>query len=314
MLSVIHMNEKPMDKEYYIKKWLDNTLSDEEREVFERTEDFQKLKKISDASRSFKAPHYDVDVEFERLKLKKAGETTVRSINWMNVLLPIAAVLVIVLGGFFYFFLDAGITVRTAAAEKTEIYLPDSTQVILNAFSKISYNKNNWSEKRSLKMDGEAYFDVSKGSRFDVITDFGTVSVLGTHFNVNSRTDFFEVICFEGLVQVQVDGQIAKLPPNHSVRIMNGVLTKNDSFEDLSPSWLNSESSFRSVPFALVIEEFERQYNVTVKTNHVDLNQLYTGRFVQNDQSLALQEISVPLNLTYEITKDKQIILSGKVD
>jgi len=308
------MNEGPMDKEYYIKKWLDNTLSDEERDIFERTEDFQKLKRLSDATQAFKAPHYNVDVELDRLSIKKASKTAIRSIHWMKTLLPIAAVLVVVLAGFFYFYLDADISVQTVAAEKTELYLPDSSQVILNAFSKISYNKNKWSTSRQVNMEGEAYFDVSKGSRFDVITTYGSVSVLGTHFNVKSRIDFFEVICYEGLVQVQVDGQLVKLPPNHSVRINNGMLTKSDNNQGFSPSWLDNESSFQSVPFVQVIQEFERQYDVSVRANNVDLNQLFTGRFVHDDQALALQEISVPLNLTFELTKDKLIILSGKGD
>ena len=307
------MYEEPMDKEYYIKKWLDNTLSDEEKKIFEQAEDFQQLKRLLNATLAFKAPDYNVEQELDRLSNKKTVKTQVQSIHWVKTLLPIAAVLVVVLAGFLYFYLDTAITVQTASAEKTKLFLPDSTQVILNAFSKVSYNKK-WGEKRNVKMEGEAYFDVSKGSRFDVITDHGTVSVLGTHFNVNSRTAYFEVLCFEGLVQVQIDGQLVELPPNHSVRIMNGVLTKNDASEELSPSWLNNESSFQSVPFGLVIQEFERQYDVTVSTHNVDLNQLFTGRFVHDDQSLAVQEISIPLNLTYEIPKDKQIILSGKGD
>lgn len=308
------MYEEPMDKEYYIKKWLANTLSEEEKKIFEQTEDFQKLKTLWNATQAFKAPDYDVDQELDRLLLKKSSINQVVKINWMQRLLPIAAVLVLVLAGFFYFYMDTAITVQTAAAEKTTLYLPDSTQVILNAFSKLSYNKKKWSEKRNVKLEGEAYFDVSKGSKFDVVTTHGTVSVLGTHFNVNSRTAYFEVICFEGLVQVQIDGKLVELPPNHSVRIMNGVLTKDDTSKELSASWLNNESSFQSVAFGLVVQEFERQYDVTVSAHNIDLNQLFTGRFVHNDQSLALQEISIPLNLTYERPNDKQIILSGKGD
>jgi ferric-dicitrate binding protein FerR (iron transport regulator) len=46
----------------------------------------------------------------------------------------------------------------------------------------------------------EAYFQVKKGQTFSVNTTDGVVKVLGTHFNVKQRKNYFEVNCFEGLV------------------------------------------------------------------------------------------------------------------
>ena len=87
-------------------------------------------------------------------------------------------------------------------------------------------------------------------------------------------------------------------------------MTKNDTFEDPSPSWINKESSFKSVPFGQVIKEFERQYDVTLTTNDVNLDQLFTGRFANDDLKLALLAITVPLNLVHEIVEEQHIILS----
>jgi Fe2+-dicitrate sensor, membrane component len=65
--------------------------------------------------------------------------------------------------------------------------------VNLNSSSQLSYSKNKWDSKREVTLNGEAFFKVSKGSTFDVITLNGKVSVLGTQFNVKQRENYFEV-------------------------------------------------------------------------------------------------------------------------
>lgn len=303
-----------MDKEYYIKKWLEGTLSDAELKTFEKSVDYQSLAKLSKSVQAFKAPEYNVEEELEQLQRKKSSKGKVVSMSWMKPLLRIAAVLMVIAAGYFYFYLNMSTTVETLASEKSELFLPDSSQVFLNAFTKVSYNKNKWEKKRQVKLDGEAFFKVAKGSKFDVVTTSSIVSVLGTRFNVINRSDYFEVVCYEGLVQVQSGEELVQLPPKHSFRIIDGIVTKSDPSDDLSPSWLANESSFRSIPYSQVIREFERQYDVSVTTRSVNLDLLFTGRFVHNDKSLALKAISLPLNLSYEISDDKQIILSGKGD
>lgn len=303
-----------MDKEYYIKKWLEGTLSDAELKTFEKSADYQSLAKLSKSVQAFKAPDYNVEAELEQLQNKKSAKGKVVSIGWMKPLLKMAAALIVIAAGYFYFYLNMSTTVETLASEKSELFLPDSSQVFLNALTKVSYNKNKWEKKRQVKLDGEAFFKVAKGSKFDVVTTSGIVSVLGTRFNVINRSNFFEVVCYEGLVQVQSGKELAQLPPKHSFRIIDGIVTKSDPSDDLSPSWLADESSFRSIPYSQVIREFERQYDVSVTTRSVNLDLLFTGRFVHNDKSLALKSISLPLNLSYEISNDKQIILSGKGD
>ena len=102
-----------------------------------------------------------------------------------------------------------------------------------------------------------------------------------------------------------------ELPPNHMFRIVDGKVFTDDSLKDTAPSWLVNESSFISIPYEQVVNEFERQYNVVITTNQVDLKQLFTGRFTHNDISLALKSISLPFNLTYELEEDQHIVLSG---
>ena len=142
--------------------------------------------------------------------------------------------------------------------------LPDASEAVLNADSRITYDKKDWKESRDLSLDGEAYFMVAKGSRFTIHTKQGDVSVLGTQFNVKVREDLFEVICYEGLVQVDYAGKSVRLPKSHTFKLHRGVVV-SDRTEFNEPSWISKKSVFKSSPLAQVLQELERQHNITVK-------------------------------------------------
>jgi len=300
-----------MRNEEYIKKWVEGTLGEEERKVFEQTDTYHSLKKLSESLQGFKAPEYHVQKEWDRLQLKRSDKGKVKILNWINPLLRLAAVFVILIGTYYFFFQNSTTTFQTKASENTELTLPDSSYVIMNAFSRLTFNKKKWDRYRKVKMDGEAFFKVVRGSKFDVETESGIISVLGTQFNVKNRKDYFEVICYEGLVQVKSKSEVVNLSPQQMFRFINGRISNLNNLTDKNPSWILDESSFQSVPFIQVIREFERQYDVKVITNNVDVHQLFTGRFVNSDISLALSSISLPLNLTYQMAGDHSIILEG---
>ena len=302
-----------MTDEEYIKKWLDGTLSKEERKVFETTEDFQSLQELSRAIQAFQAPKYDVEAELQRLQISKARESKegrVVHMGWTKTLLRIAAALVLMIGGYLLFFHQPVTVMETLAGEKSEFFLPDSSEVTLNAYSRLAYQKRSWKRKREVELDGEAFFKVAKGARFDVNTSAGIISVLGTQFNVKNRQDYFEVICYEGLVQVQRDEEVRKLPANQRFSILNGVMISS-AVQAPSPRWLGNVSAFQSVPVIQVIRELERQYDVNVAVSNLDPGQLFTGSFIHSDLELALKSITIPLHLKYHINGEQSVVLSG---
>jgi transmembrane sensor len=298
-----------MEKEDFIKKWLEGTLDEEEKRIFERTEDYRSLQKLSKSLMSFKAPEYDIQAGYERLRSGRSSKGKVVAMHWLKPFLKIAAVLMLMTGSYFFFLYDSPTVVETLAAEKTELTLPDSSFVVLNAFTRLSFHEKKWKKERKITLEGEAFFKVAKGSRFDVETSSGRISVLGTEFNVKNRRDYFEVVCYEGSVQVQTSQAAVKLFPKQIFRIVSGIASKDNIATDNGPDWIANESSFQSVPFIFVIQELERQYNVSVTTRNVDTNELFTGTFTHSDLSLALKSITIPLNLTYQVTEDKKIYL-----
>lgn len=291
-----------MDRETLIKKWLDHNLTQEEQMAFEGLEDYKDLLKISESVKGFKSPNFDSEVEYDKVKslLKPKSNK-----NWMRPLMRIAAVLVIGLS-LFYYNSTLDTEIETTIAQETTISLPDASTVALNAQSTLTYNKKTWSNKREVNLEGEAYFKVSKGSKFDVLTSDGKVSVLGTQFNVIQHKNYFEVTCYEGMVAVTHNGNSIKLKPRHRFALIDGMI-KNETENEEKPSWLANESTFKSRPLRYILDELQRQYNVALDTGNTDLNQLFTGSFTHNDLDLALQSITIPLGITY--TKSDAVIV-----
>ena len=297
-----------MKRDYLIKKWLDNELNANELEAFKKLEDYGDLVKLSENLQYFKASDFDSEEELNAV-LHKINTHKTRTINWYKPLLRIAAVFAIAFAVYYY---TAGFdtNIQTLASQKSVIELPDLSEVMLNAESSLTYNKTRWKRNRDVELDGEAYFKVAKGSTFNVLTEAGTVTVLGTEFNVKNRTDFFEVICFEGSVGVTYKEKSVTLKPGYSFLIIDGTIYAKDIDARSEPSWINDESYFRSLPYDEVLAELQRQYNITIISKDVDSEQLFTGTFKHNNLELALKSVTLPLNLSYHFSNDTTIVLS----
>jgi len=291
-----------MDKEILISKWLDNDLNDLELQAFKNLEDYDDLVKLNTSVQAFKADDYITSAELDNV-LSKIKSTKKQQIHWFKPFMRVAAILAICFS-LYYYTTTLDTTITTEYAQKTTIELPDASSVALNAKSLIAFNKKSWKQERDVELTGEAFFKVAKGSTFNVITKSGTVTVYGTQFNVKQRDNYFEVICYEGLVGVTFNSQETKLKPGDSFLIIDGKLIAKEKENRLSPSWLSNESQFKSLPYKEVIAEFERQYNVTFKMNGIDAEQLFTGSFSHDSIDVALKNITVPLGATYSKTNN----------
>ena len=295
-----------MNKETLISKWLNNDLNDQELEAFKRLEDYDDLVKLNDSMQAFKADDYDTSRELESV-LKTIKTSKKQSIHWVKPFMRAAAILTICFS-LYYYTTTIDTTITTEFAQKTTIELPDASSVSLNAKSLLAFNKNSWKNEREVTLEGEAFFKVAKGSSFHVLTKSGIVTVYGTQFNVKQRDNYFEVICYEGLVGVSYNSQEIKLKPGDSFLIIDGKQIAKEKEKRTIPSWLNNESTFKSLPYKEVIAEFERQYHVDITLVNIDTNQLFTGSFAHNNLEVALKAITLPLHVTYSKT-NRTIIL-----
>ncbi|WP_430466781.1 FecR family protein [Winogradskyella ouciana] len=295
-----------MDKEQLVKKWLNNDLSKTESKAFHALEDADLYKEIIEEAQRFNgninAKVASFDAFDRRLVSKKSSST-----YWIKVVSSLAAILVV---GFALFTLinkDQISSFKTGLAQNEIITLPDNSTVNLNELSQLEYNSSNWNENRSLNLNGEAYFNVEEGKRFDVHTDFGKVSVLGTAFNVLSKDRIFKVSCYEGLVQVSYEDNTVELPAGTEFVLSSGKGQKSD-IVIAEPYWLKNMSVFEDASLKSVANELEKQYNIKVQYPS-DLTVKFTGAFEHNDLENALESITKPLNLTYTIKNTNTVII-----
>ncbi len=298
-----------MKEKDLIKKWLNNAqLTHTELEAFKNLNAYNSYVRISDTAKKFKAPDYEIEFHLEDLKTNLTeNKSTSSPKQYITILTRVAAVFIIGISTYFALFYRANTTIDTLASQKTTIELPDHSIVKLNALSSIEYQEKKWDDNRKIKLKGEAYFKVARGKKFDVETSSGTVSVLGTEFNIKHRDHYFEVICYEGLVSVSYDNNIVKLPAGKTFKILKNVISKGES-NVIQPDWIENKSVFSSTPYSHILKEFERQYNITIMANNIDQNKLFTGNFVHSDIQTAIQSITIPMRLKYKIN-DNNITL-----
>ena len=80
-----------MDQEYYIKKWLSGSLTEEERQEFERSETYKELQQLDQALQAFKAPKMDLDDSYSQLKQSSEPETPQIKVHWWKPVLAMHA-------------------------------------------------------------------------------------------------------------------------------------------------------------------------------------------------------------------------------
>lgn len=278
-------------------------------------EDVILIEKILDHSASWvvDSERSEVDAFNNILGRIEKNDGAPRKVN--RVLFKIAAaVTLLILSTFSIYTL---INQKTAEAELTEIktvYLPDGSMVVLNASSHIAYDDSDWKEgNRSLELQGQAYFEVKKGSMFSVKSNHGIVSVLGTSFNIYDRGKDFKVECFTGKVKVEsvehqeevylTKGLKTELNIEKSVK-----LKEPEQFdEEKGIEWISGVFNFYNAPLHEVFSELERQYDIDIEYT-ATTDKFYTGTFNKFDLEKAITSICKPMGYRHEI-KDNDLII-----
>jgi transmembrane sensor len=294
------------ENETYLSDWLADKISDEQLKQLVAEEDFLAYQKLKNTLNDFTVTNTDLDKNFEAIKQKfenrKAKKENKSIVLWPY---PAVAAAVLLFFGLYQMFYFSNVNATEFGANKI-VMLPDNSQVTLNSKSKLSY-PNLFQYNRSLKLEGEAFFEVQKGSKFTVRTDLGCVTVLGTKFNVNAYKDYFEVVCYEGKVRVESKGKIAIITPAESIRFYDHTSENWADNPETKPSWISGESTFKNVPVKYVIDKFRNQYNIAIDFPKNKQEVKFTGTFTHKDIETALKSICIPLNLKY--TKNGSTII-----
>ncbi|WP_337966544.1 FecR family protein [uncultured Flavobacterium sp.] len=299
-----------MKENRLLAKWLNNDLSEDELAEFKASPDFEKYQKIKNYTEHLAVDDFDENAMLSNiLKQKKVTPKVVPLYKkWM---FRAAAIFVLALGITFAMKVYVPHTEKADFGEKTTFSLPDKSEVVLNSGSEINYKKWNWDNNRRLELKGEAYFRVSKGRRFEVQTDLGKVSVLGTQFNVKARKNRFDVVCYEGRVKVNYGNTEILLTHGQGVSFENGKQIKM-TITSLKPEWTENQISFYKENIRTLLDEVERQYNIKIELKTKDTISLFTGKLPAKNLEVALHIIGTTYHLEAKKVSENKIIFDEK--
>lgn len=220
---------------------------------------------------------------------------------------------------------DAVQYAQSISAESESLFtvLDDGTQVWLNQHSTLEYNDAFGTEKRELKLTGEAFFDVAHNADAPFRVHSGTVdiTVKGTAFNVNAyKSDEVEVALLRGSVAVTSKEQKNKeilLKPNQRLTMRNGekialdtILTpqlaeKTDTIPQ-DVKWTNNTLAFKREKLANLAKLMENRYNVQITISTESLkNQRFTGAITNESLTEMLEALRLSYPFEYKINGNK---------
>ncbi len=179
--------------------------------------------------------------------------------------------------------------------EKGQLFLPDGTKVWLNSDSKLTFGNDFNTKNRTVILDGEAYFDVTKNDKrqFIVQTASVDVKVHGTAFNVTaySESNDVDVSLQRGSVSIYKSGseeELALLVPNQHISInKKSFLSKTNMFEDdHNIAWTFEELIFEHAPLEEVFSKMGNWYGVDFSVESRSSQENLKYRFKIKSESL----------------------------
>ena len=203
-----------------------------------------------------------------------------------------AAVLLVVSAGWYAWRNLRAEEYVTAYGEIRRLTLPDHTEVVLQANSRLRVaGKWRYDGDRKVQLDGEAWFKVppiaqhgNPAPPFTVSAGNASITVLGTTFNVRHRRRALEVVLIDGKVRVDAGEKSRVLTPGEKVRFVKGqpVMSVTQADTAAVAAWTKGQLVLHRTTAEEVLHYLEDNYGYTVR--QVDsslLKKELEGEFVQ---------------------------------
>ena len=208
----------------------EGTASDEELALYNQYFNFFQTNKVWDTEKMGGEKEHG-EMLYQSIDRAIAGAVPVRKLNRKRVRGFAAAAVLLLIAGAAILFVDGPaqgpdlelISKRNEVSSKTNdlIQLPDGSTVILSAGSQLKYALSFEGKPiREVFLTGKAFFDIKHLERQPFIVRTGKVNtqVLGTAFDVDSRSGKVTVTVIRGKVVVNKEGKtLGTLTPNKQV-------------------------------------------------------------------------------------------------
>ena len=207
-------------------------------------------------------------------------------------------------------------TFYTEKSIKSNIILPDGTNVKLNSDTRITFPGRFVGKTREVKIDGEAFFDVVTDSLHPLVVTTAkglVIKVTGTKFNIKSypNDNSEEATLYEGRISLISNGNTYNMLPDNQLIITSNerpVKVGSPKMDDIK-AWTEGRLVFDETPLSEVIKVLERWHGVTFAvTDSSVLNKTITGSFSSESIHYIMSIISLCTSVDYEI-KDNVVTL-----
>lgn len=174
--------------------------------------------------------------------------------------------------------------IMAPSGQKSQLILPDGTQVWLNSGSRLSYNYEFNTRDRVVNLEGEAYFNVMKNEQLSFVVKTGAVDVKvhGTAFNVSAYSDEKNILValVRGKVSLLSSADqrvLTYLSPDQLATISKNNLSCKVASGDaeIESSWHYNLLKFDGAPVDEVWKKLERWYGVDITLSNVDPSKAY---------------------------------------
>jgi transmembrane sensor len=226
-----------------------------------------------------------------------------------------AAVLLAVLTGW-HFLLTSPTQLVTGIGEQRSLQLPDGSWMHLNARSRARVLYDDASREIRLE-DGEALFNVAPDAQrpFRVRTRDALIKVLGTRFNVASRTSGTQIAVLEGRVQVSHadgdDGEVAALGKGEAAQVVRRQRMQVDDNVDVDnmAAWRQRRLVFVKAPLEEVAGEFNRFNRRPIRLEGLrEGERHYSGTFDADDPQALIAYLAREPDLAVE-QREQEIVI-----
>lgn len=248
--------------------------------------------------------------------------------QWLRVAASLTAVLVTVLLTYWAFTYYSFKRIATGDGEIARIFLPDSSEVILNANTKVKYERV-WDkdEPREIWIEGEGYFNVKhlnkdqnhikNSEQFIVHTADVNIQVLGTSFNVNTRRNKTKVVLTTGKIQLSLannnNAPIVMKPGEavtYSQKQKEIIKNKSSLNPSISSAWKEHKLIFVQSDIQQIAEQIEDNLGYKVKVNAPSLKgRTISGSVATANVDVLAKVLGDLLNVDVKVNPQNKIIL-----
>lgn len=251
---------------------------------------------------------------------EKIPESSGRRKIWLYPLAAILVVSITLAGWHFYINRPLTIEILTGLHEKKSLFLPDSSQIVLNENSRLRYPANlDELVHRQVWLDGEAFFNVehkkngSKAGLFTVHSGDVDVEVLGTSFNVNNKAEFTNVTLNQGSIRISIKDDPSSsffLSPGEFMQYQPAgkKVLKKQVRPELYSLWKEEKLKLNNMPLSEIAVLIEDTYGYRVSFSDEQIREARISGTLRTENEEALME-TISLALDIEIIKQDSMLL-----